>query len=675
MENFVVALDGPAGSGKSSISKMVADRLGFIHIDTGAMYRAVTLEALRRNIQIDREEEYSFLKDTSIVYENGNIYLNGENVNEEIRSEEVTNHVSTSCKFKTVRDQMVRYQRKSASLGKILMDGRDIGTVVLPNADLKIFLTASPEVRAKRRFEELSEKHIDVTYDVILEEIKMRDYKDSHREIAPLQQAKDAILIDTSNLTKEEVRDRIVNLINERLKKMENFTMEDLDLSQARLKVGDVVDGVVVQIEDNVIYLDIKSFTEGEMYLDHYTRDPEVTTFKGLVHIDDVIRCEVSKIQEEKIYLSRLNQLSYEAFQKVLQAKENNEKIEVVVRKEVPTKGYQVEYSGNRLFMPLSQSPKEVKINQKLVVAILETEEKRKTAIVSRKAVEQEELQKLKDEELEKISVGDVVSGEVVKIEKFGAFLRVGHLQGLLRIGQLSHTYTSDIASVLHVGDSLEVQVISKENGKLQFSRKVLLDTPFNAYIKTVKVGQTVKGKVVNKLPYGLFIELADHVKGLLHSSEYSHNPNDNYNSFVKINDEIECAILAIDPEKERISLSRKALMDNPWERVTAKVGDQVEVTVKTVLESGLNVETLGVDGFIPASEVLTKDQPGNFKEYYNVSDKAMAEIIEIKPSEWRLKLSIRKVKEQEERRSYEKYLNEKDEAITIGDCFKDVLK
>ena len=115
--------------------------------------------------------------------------------------------------------------------------------------------------------------------------------------------------------------------------------------------------------------------------------------------------------------------------------------------------------------------------------------------------------------------------------------------------------------------------------------------------------------------------------------------------------------------------------MDNPWERVTAKVGDQVEVTVKTVLESGLNVETLGVDGFIPASEVLTKDQPGNFKEYYNVSDKAMAEIIEIKPSEWRLKLSIRKVKEQEERRSYEKYLNEKDEAITIGDCFKDVLK
>ncbi len=223
MKNFVVALDGPAGSGKSSISKMVADRLGFVHIDTGAMYRAVTLEALRRNIDLEKEEDYTFLDQTTILYQDNTIYLNGENVSDAIRSKEVTAAVSTACKFKTVRDRMVDYQRKSASTGKILMDGRDIGTVVLPNADVKIFLTASPEVRAKRRYDELVAKGQEVLYEDVLNDILIRDKKDSSREIAPLKKADDAILLDSSNLSKEEVCDAIATIINERLEKDGRF--------------------------------------------------------------------------------------------------------------------------------------------------------------------------------------------------------------------------------------------------------------------------------------------------------------------------------------------------------------------------------------------------------------------------------------------------------------------
>ena len=217
MANFIVALDGPAGSGKSSISKLVADRFGFTHIDTGAMYRAVTLEALRRKININNEEEYSFLKDTKVIYFKDKVYLNGEDVTGEIRKPNVTNSVSTCCKFKTVREFLVEYQRESALNGQIIMDGRDIGTVVLPNADLKIFLTASPEVRAQRRYDEIIAKGGQVEYDVILEEIKLRDYKDSTREISPLKQAQDAILIDTSHLTIDEVVEKISKLIIERL--------------------------------------------------------------------------------------------------------------------------------------------------------------------------------------------------------------------------------------------------------------------------------------------------------------------------------------------------------------------------------------------------------------------------------------------------------------------------
>lgn len=220
MANFQVAIDGPAGSGKSSISSIVAEKLGFTHIDTGAMYRAVTLEALNLKINLDDEAAYEFVKSISVIYTNGHTYLNNVDVSDSIRTNLVTLNVSTVSKYKIVRDQMVYFMRNSAKEGKILMDGRDIGTVVLPSANLKIFLTASPSERAKRRFKELNGKK-DVTYESVLKDILERDKKDMSREIAPLKQADDAILIDTTHLTIDEVSNKIINLVNERLKNYE----------------------------------------------------------------------------------------------------------------------------------------------------------------------------------------------------------------------------------------------------------------------------------------------------------------------------------------------------------------------------------------------------------------------------------------------------------------------
>lgn len=215
MQNFQVAIDGPAGSGKSTISKKVCDILGFTHIDTGAMYRAVTLEALNRGVDLENPESYAFLNDISIVYENDKIILNGKSVGREIRSTRVADNVSTVAKMAVVREKMVELQQKAAMHGKILMDGRDIGYVVLPNANIKIFLTASVEERAKRRYKELS--NTETNYQEVLENIKTRDYKDSNRELNPLRQAEDAILLDTTNMTIDEVVAEIVRLINERL--------------------------------------------------------------------------------------------------------------------------------------------------------------------------------------------------------------------------------------------------------------------------------------------------------------------------------------------------------------------------------------------------------------------------------------------------------------------------
>lgn len=212
MKKFQVAIDGPAGSGKSTISKLVANKLNFSHIDTGAMYRAVTLEALNKNIDINDESNYSFLNEINIEYKDGKILLNKKDVSKEIRDPYVTANVSAVAKLKVVRDSMVSLQMKAANSGCIVMDGRDIGYVVLPNADLKIFLTASVEERAKRR---VIQENVD--YETILNDIKERDFKDSNREISPLKQADDAILIDTTSITIEQVVEKIINLVNERI--------------------------------------------------------------------------------------------------------------------------------------------------------------------------------------------------------------------------------------------------------------------------------------------------------------------------------------------------------------------------------------------------------------------------------------------------------------------------
>lgn len=216
MKEFHVAIDGPAGSGKSTISSLVAKKLNMTHIDTGAMYRAVTLWAIQNKIDLNNEDEYKFLENISISYVNDNIYLDGVNVSKEIRSKEVTNNVSLVSSFPYVRAKMVELQKRAAQGIDVVMDGRDIGTVVLPDADLKVFLTANVEERAKRRYSENIEKGINTPISKIIEEIKVRDKKDSTRKESPLKKADDAVILDTTYLTINEVVEKIIILIEKR---------------------------------------------------------------------------------------------------------------------------------------------------------------------------------------------------------------------------------------------------------------------------------------------------------------------------------------------------------------------------------------------------------------------------------------------------------------------------
>ena len=215
---YNIAIDGPAGAGKSTIAKMAAKKLDFIYVDTGAMYRAMALYFLRR--EIDAKDEKKIAEaceqiNVTIAYQEGEqqVLLNGENVNAFIRTEEVSMMTSNTSKYPAVREKLLCLQRELAAANNVIMDGRDIGTCVLPDAELKIYLTASASERAKRRYLEQKERGVESDLAQIERDIIARDEQDMNREIAPLKQAEDAIYLDTSDMTIEEVVTKIVSLV------------------------------------------------------------------------------------------------------------------------------------------------------------------------------------------------------------------------------------------------------------------------------------------------------------------------------------------------------------------------------------------------------------------------------------------------------------------------------
>ena len=216
-----VAIDGPAGAGKSTVAKAAAKELGYIYVDTGALYRTIALNAVRNGVIDDNDKIIEMLKDTEVElkYIDGvqAVYLNGEDVSSLIRTPEISMGASNVSAIPKVREFLLELQRDIARKNNVIMDGRDIATVVLPNADVKIFLFASPECRAQRRYKELIEKGEDVKYEDVLADVNQRDYQDSHREIAPLKPSEDSVMCDTSELNLEESIQAVINIVKENI--------------------------------------------------------------------------------------------------------------------------------------------------------------------------------------------------------------------------------------------------------------------------------------------------------------------------------------------------------------------------------------------------------------------------------------------------------------------------
>ena len=461
--------------------------------------------------------------------------------------------------------------------------------------------------------------------------------------------------------------------------------MEELLLS-SEVKVGDVVSGEVIAINGKELVLDIKQFAEGHMYINEYASN--LDSFDGVLKVGDKVECVVMKISENDshsaIYLSRLPLIKKENNEKMDSLCNANDVITVKFTKNVG-RGLVGHYLGNEVFVPANQVDL-VDVNldefvgKTFDVKLTEFNEKRRHYVASRRELLYQALKKARNDELAGFEAGMVVTGVVSKVdENLGAFVKFEHNQGLIHKSQLSHTPYNSVTEVLNVGDTVEAKVLKVSGNRIDLSRKALLETPYEIYLKDHKVSDVVTGTIVQKLPFGCIVEVAPHVRGLLHVNEISWNPNDNSMASMKVGQELSAAIVNLDAQKEKISLSMKVLVDNPWARVKANRGDTVKATVTGVVAGRhLTVSCLGVDGIVDIKEVPMKEKSSKLEDYYTEGDVVDAVVTFIDTRAWKLELSIKRYTSRIEREQFEDYMKkeqEKETVITLGDLFKDILK
>lgn len=446
----------------------------------------------------------------------------------------------------------------------------------------------------------------------------------------------------------------------------------------------DTIEGVVVSVKQDKLVIDLNTFTEGEMSLENYSYD-NLNSFVGVVKVGDTVKAVVTELHwkndDNSITLSRLPILKEENKKVIDKIYEEKQQISLKIEKKV-NRGFIARHLGVEIFIPEMQIDIKYDENKNYVgetVTVLLIDKKEKSFVASSRVLLIESLNENKEKEYNNFNVGEEVTGVVYKIEKFGALIKFNYNIGLLRISQISHERIDSVEKVLKIDDKITVKIIKKEDGKLDLSRKALLETPHKIYATKNKVSDVVTGKVIQKLPIGIIVELEKNITALIHKNEFSWNPNDNSMASVKIGDDLEAAIINIDVQKEKIGLSKKVLIDNPWSRVTAQVGELADVKISEIIQGkGVMVNAFGVDGFISKNELVFTENQSKIEEAYQVGDELKAVVLEVNPRYWKLNLSVKKHANDLERVQFEEYMsaNQDEETSTsLGDLFKDVLK
>ncbi len=682
----VIAIDGPAGAGKSTIAKLLAEKMGYSYLDTGAMYRAVTYKALADKIDFSDPEALSLSVDSvSIRFEkcpeDGKqlVYLNGTDVTDSIRTPEVSRKVSAVAANPAVRGSMTSLQRRIGSEGKWVVDGRDIGSVVFPDARVKIFLTASIDARADRRYKELVEKGFSPNLDELKTEIADRDKADSSREVAPLIQAEDAVYLDTTGMNIPEVVERAIKIIStenrdeeipveesmteQEIKQQEQngmseetMTMEELmameDSKFRPISRGAIVTGTIVTKNENGVYVDLGSKSEGII------EPAELENLEGELNPGDQVTVYIDRIEngQPKLSISKAKETAaWDELEKAYHAK-TPVKVTIVERKKG---GFDAKYKNITAFLPQSQlsfsKNNKDSIGQTFPMLVMEFSKagRRKNVVVSERALQDKVKDKRRDELFEQYNEGDVIKGKVSRFVDYGVFLDLGDgVEGLVHRNDLSWASAVNPKDILKQDEEIEVKILKmvKENrrSRISLGLKQMTENPWEVVDERYVVGKVYDGVVKNLMDFGAFVELEKGVEGLLHVSDMDWVKRINHPSEVlKQDEEVQVKILSIDVANRRLSLGLKQTTEDPWANVDQayKVGDRLTGTVTNLLPYGALVKLpSGVEGLLHVSEISWQGNLSEPSEVLKEGQEVDVCVYEIEKDKQKIGLSMKRL-------------------------------
>lgn len=678
----IITIDGPSGAGKSTVAKLIADKLGFKYLDTGAMYRAVTLYMIENQVDIKNEEEViNALNKLNIGFDsNYRIYLDSQDITEDIRKEKVVKFVSEVSAISSVRRKMVDLQRDIAKEGNYILDGRDAGSVVFPNADYKFYLDASLEERAKRRYKEELSKEVDISFEAVKESIKKRDKYDSNRKDSPLVVPENAIIIDTTNMTIDEVAEEITDIFlnkktisifdinSDNLRNREEI-MEDNNLSNEQerneflkaveefgegdnnnsYKVGNIVKGKIEKFDDSDVFINLNYKVEGKINRSEFEREP---------YIGEELEALIDSVDNDNGYfiLSKAKLDKRRAQFVIEDAIKNNKSVKGIV-KEVIKGGFNISIMGYQAFCPFSQIEinkgikDEEHIGKEYDFKIIK--KKGKDIVVSRRAYQEEKQNSNIETFLNNLKEGDIINGKVKNIERYGAFIGITEgLDGFLYRENMSWAKIINPKDIITRGEERAFKVLSidREKHRVDLGLKQLENDSWVQFIEEYHVGDIIKGEVTNIKKFGAFVKVYDDVEGLIHISDLSWNSHVNSPSdFVKKGAYLECKILAIDVPERKLTLGLKQAQENPWDTVSRDfpVKSIVKCKPKRILKNFAVFELPnGLEGICDIGDFDWINSIVNIKDYIKENEDIDMVILSIDRDKQRIKLSHKHLKE-----------------------------
>ena len=678
----IITIDGPSGAGKSTVAKLIADKLGFKYLDTGAMYRAVTLYMIENQVDIKNEEEViNALNKLNIGFDsNYRVYLDSQDITEDIRKEKVVKFVSEVSAISSVRRKMVDLQRDIAKEGNYILDGRDAGSVVFPNADYKFYLEASLEERAKRRYKEELSKEVDISFETVKESIKKRDKYDCNRKDSPLVVPENAIIIDTTNMTIDEVAEEITDIFlnkktisifdinSDNLRNREGI-MEDNNLSNEQerneflkaveefgegdnnnsYKVGNIVKGKIEKFDDSDVFINLNYKVEGKINRSEFEREP---------YIGEELEALIDSVDNDNGYfiLSKAKLDKRRAQFVIEDAIKNNKSVKGIV-KEVIKGGFNISIMGYQAFCPFSQIEinkgikDEEHIGKEYDFRIIK--KKGKDIVVSRRAYQEEKQNSNIETFLNNLKEGDIINGKVKNIERYGAFIGITEgLDGFLYRENMSWAKIINPKDIITRGEERAFKVLSidREKHRVDLGLKQLENDSWVQFIEEYHVGDIIKGEVTNIKKFGAFVKVYDDVEGLIHISDLSWNSHVNSPSdFVKKGAYLECKILAIDVPERKLTLGLKQAQENPWDTVSRDfpVKSIVKCKPKRILKNFAVFELPnGLEGICDIGDFDWINSIVNIKDYIKENEDIDMVILSIDRDKQRIRLSHKHLKE-----------------------------